>query len=65
MCRMFSQLQNLGPWTTQKQEAWCEALEHIRFVVELYLDENQLLALPAEIVRPVVRRMLSRAKRGR
>jgi len=36
MCRMFSQLQALSPWTKEKQERWFEAVEHVKFVVALY-----------------------------
>ncbi len=35
-CTMFSPLQTLTPWTTEKTRRWCEATEHIQFVVETY-----------------------------
>ena len=35
MCQMFSQLQRMSGWSQEKQERWCEAVEHIRFVVSL------------------------------
>ena len=35
MCTMFSALQNLSKWTEEKQIKWCEAKEHIKFMVEI------------------------------
>ena len=36
MCTMFSALQNLSKWNEEKQIKWCEAREHIRFMIEIY-----------------------------
>ena len=36
MCTMFCRLQNLSPWNEVNEELWCEAIEHMEFVVRLY-----------------------------
>ena len=36
MCTMFSQLQHLSNWTSDKMKRLKEAKSHIRFVMELY-----------------------------
>ena len=36
MCTMFSALQRLSPWTHEKNRRWCEAREHIKFIVQIY-----------------------------
>ena len=37
MCTMFSALQNLSPWTLEKERRWTEAREHIKFMMEIYM----------------------------
>ena len=41
MCTMFSTLQRLSGWNAEKQRKWGEAREHIRFVVELYMEQER------------------------
>ena len=36
MCTIFSTLQNVSPWTSEKQDEWVEVRQHIQFVVKLY-----------------------------
>ena len=36
MCRMFSQLQNMTPWTTERIRMYEEDVEHVKFMIELY-----------------------------
>jgi hypothetical protein len=36
MCTMFSVLQHWSKWTEEEQRRWCEAREHIRFVIKVY-----------------------------
>ena len=36
MCTMFSTLQNLSPWTPDKEQKWIEARRHMKFVVKIY-----------------------------
>ena len=36
MCQMFSQLQTLSGWTEEKSRRWCEAREHIKFMIAVY-----------------------------
>ena len=35
MCTMCSVLQNLSPWTSEKQRKWCEAVEHMQFICDI------------------------------
>ena len=39
MCAMFSALQNLTPWTEEKQHRWREDRKHLQFVGELYKQQ--------------------------
>ena len=39
MCAMFSALQNLTPWTEEKQHRWREDRKHLHFVGELYKQQ--------------------------
>ena len=41
MCTMFSSLQRLSGWDDKKQVKWCEAKEHIKFMVEIYKIQTQ------------------------
>ena len=36
MCTMFSKLQALSGWSEDKQRKWCEAREHIKFMIAVY-----------------------------
>ena len=36
MCRMFSPLQNMSPWTARKQKQLEADIEHLKFMVEIY-----------------------------
>ena len=39
MCAMFSALQNLTPWSEEKQQRWREDRKHLQFVGELYKQQ--------------------------
>ena len=39
MCAMFSALQNLTPWTEEKQHRWREDRKHLQLVGELYKQQ--------------------------
>lgn len=39
MCTMFSRLQHLRKWTESKEQRWVEAVQHIKFVVQLYREQ--------------------------
>ena len=39
MCAMFSALQNLTPWSEEKQHRWREDRKHLQFVGELYKQQ--------------------------
>ena len=39
MCAMFRALQNLTPWTEEKQHRWREDRKHLQFVGELYKQQ--------------------------
>ena len=39
MCAIFSALQNLTPWTEEKQHRWREDWKHFQFVGELYKQQ--------------------------
>ena len=44
MCRMFSALQNMSPWTARKQKQLESDIEHLKFMVEIYkklVDEGR------------------------
>ena len=36
MCTMFSNLQALSGWSDEKQRRWCDAKEHVNFMVKIY-----------------------------
>ena len=36
MCKMFSRLQCMSPWTQKKDEEYRKAVVHLKFVVEIY-----------------------------
>ena len=39
MCAMFGALQNLTPWSEEKQHRWREDRKHLQFVGELYKQQ--------------------------
>ena len=39
MCTMFCLLQNLSPWTQEKQRRWVEAKMHMDFMMEMYTEQ--------------------------
>ena len=39
MCVMFSQLQNLSPWSEGKPRIWIEAKDHMEFLCEIYAEQ--------------------------
>ena len=39
MCTMFCLLQNLSQWTEEKQRRWTEAVAHMEFTMEMYLEQ--------------------------
>ena len=38
-CVMFSQLQNLSPWSEEKQKMWVEAKDHKEVMCEIYAEQ--------------------------
>jgi hypothetical protein len=41
MCTMFSVMQNFTKWTEEKTRRWCEAKEHLEFMIKIYEEQER------------------------
>ena len=43
MCTIFSVLQNLTDWTSEKQKRYVESVHHVEFVLKLYRSGTKIV----------------------